>query len=138
MCLATASAAAAQDSHLLIVVGLGGDAENAARFHGWAAALVDAARTRHGLPADHVTYLGEDPGRDPGRIAGRSTREGIEAALGRIAAAARPGDRVFIVLIGHGATATRRAAVQPARPRPDRARSSAACSAGWARCRWSS
>ena len=106
VCLATAPAAAAQDSHLLVVVGLGGDEENAARFHGWAAALVDAARTRHGLPADHVTYLGEDPGRDPGRIAGRSTREGIEAAIGRIAATARPGDRIFIVLIGHGATAT--------------------------------
>jgi hypothetical protein len=106
VCLAMASAAAAQDSYLLVVVGLGGDEENAVRFHKWAASLVDAARARHGLPADHVIYLGEDPGRDPGRIAGRSTREGIEAAVARIATAARPGDRVFIVLIGHGATAT--------------------------------
>jgi hypothetical protein len=106
MCLATASVAAAQDSYLLVVVGLGGDEENAARFHGWAVALVDAARTRYGLPASHVTYLGENPARDPGRIAGKSTREGIEAAVGRIAASARPGDRAFIVLIGHGATAT--------------------------------
>lgn len=104
--LATVSAAAAQDSHLLVVVGLGGDPENSTRFHGWAAALFDAARTRHGLPATHVTYLGEDPARDPGRIAGRSTREGIEAALARLAASARPGDRAFIVLIGHGATAS--------------------------------
>ena len=104
--LAIVSASAAQDSHLLIVVGLGGDPEIAVRFHGWAAALFDAARTRHGLPASHVTYLGEDPARDPSRIAGRSTREGIEGALGRIAAAARPGDRAFVVLIGHGATAS--------------------------------
>jgi hypothetical protein len=106
VCLATASVAAAQDSYLVVVVGLAGDEENAARFDGWAASLVDAAQTRYGLPADHVTYLGEDPGRDRARITGRSTREGIEAAVGRIAAAARPGDRVFIVLIGHGATAT--------------------------------
>ncbi len=104
--LVTVSAAIAQDSHLLVVVGLGGDPENSARFHGWAAALVDAARTRHGLPAGHVTYLGEDPARDPGRIAGRSTREGIEAAIARIATNARPGDWAFIVLIGHGATAS--------------------------------
>jgi hypothetical protein len=106
VCLATASGAAAQDSYLVIVVGLAGNEENAARFHGWAASLFDAARTRYGLPADHVTYLGEDPGRDRARITGRSTREGIEATVGRIAASARPGDRVFIVLIGHGATAT--------------------------------
>jgi hypothetical protein len=104
--LAAVSSATAQDSYLLVIVGLGGDHDNAERFHGWAVALVDAARTRYGLPGDHVAYLGEDPGRDAGRIAGRATREAIDATLGRVAAHARPGDRVFIVLIGHGATAT--------------------------------
>jgi hypothetical protein len=95
-----------QASHLLVIVGLGGDLENADRFHQWAVALVDAARGRYGLPAESVIYLGEDPSRDPARISGRSTREGIATAIGRIAAQARPGDRVLIVLIGHGASAT--------------------------------
>jgi hypothetical protein len=97
---------AAQASHLLVVVGLGGDLENADRFHHWAVTLVDAARGRYGLPADSVIYLGEDPSRDPARIGGKSTREGVARAIAQIASRARPGDRVFIVLIGHGASAT--------------------------------
>jgi hypothetical protein len=99
-------AQAQQASHLLVIVGLGGDLENADRFHQWAITLVDAARGRYGLPAESVIYLGEDPARDPARIGGRSTREGIAAAVDRLAARARPGDRVLLVLIGHGASAT--------------------------------
>jgi len=93
-------------SHLLVVVGLGGDSDNAERFHRWASAIVDAARDRYGLPADDVIYLGEHPARDPKRCSGRSTREAVDQAAGLLAARARPGDRVFIVLIGHGASAT--------------------------------
>jgi hypothetical protein len=104
LCLATA--ASAQGSHILVIVGLSGDHENAERFHGWAVAIVDAAKDRYGLQADSIIYLGEDPARDPARIRGRATREAIEAAVSRLAAQARPGDRVFIVLIGHGASAT--------------------------------
>jgi hypothetical protein len=103
----SASPAAAQSgSHLLVIVGLGGDLENADRFHRWASTIVDAARGRYALPAESVVYLGEDPSRDPKRIAGRSTREAIASALARLASEARPGDTVFIVLIGHGASAT--------------------------------
>jgi hypothetical protein len=104
--LTLAAPAAGQDSHLLVIVGLGGDPENSALFHKWASTLVDAARDRFQLPAESVIYLGEDPARDPKRINGRSTREGIEAAVDRLASRARPGDQVFIVLIGHGAAAT--------------------------------
>jgi hypothetical protein len=105
--LGSAPAAHAQPgSHVLVIVGLGGDLENSDRFHQWASAIVDAARGRYGLPAESVVYLGEDPARDPKRIAGRSTREAIAAAVDRLARAARPGDTVFIVLIGHGASAT--------------------------------
>ncbi len=96
----------AQGSHVLVIVGLGGDHENAERFHRWASAIVDAAKDRYGLPPASIVYLGEDPARDTARISGRSTREAIDAAVTRLAAQARPGDRVFIVLIGHGASAT--------------------------------
>ncbi len=104
--LGGAASARAQDSHVLVIVGLGGDHENADRFHQWAAAIVDAAAGRFGLSRDSVVYLGEDPARDPSRISGRSTRDAIEAAASRLAGRARPGDRVFIVLVGHGASAT--------------------------------
>ena len=102
---AAAHTAAAQGTHLLVIVGLGGDAETSSRFHEWAVTLVDSARDKGRIPPESVIYLGEDPARDPDRISGRSTREGIEGALGRLAARARPGDRVLIVLIGHGASA---------------------------------
>lgn len=104
--LAMAPAVSAQATHLLVVVGLGGDADNGARFHQWAAALVDAARHRGRIAPESVIYLGEDVARDPDRISGRSTREEVAAAVGRLASRARPGDRVLIVLIGHGASAS--------------------------------
>jgi hypothetical protein len=103
--LLAAAAPSAAATHLLVVVGLGGDPENGARFHEWASTLVDAARNGAGLPRDSVIYLGEDVGRDPARIDGRSTREGITAAVERLGARARPGDSVLVVLIGHGASA---------------------------------
>ncbi len=103
----SASVAAAQPgSHLMVIVGLGGDLENSDRFHQWAVTIVDAARGRYGLAAESVVYLGEDPARDPKRIGGRSTRESIAAAVDGLSRQARPGDTVFVVLIGHGASAT--------------------------------
>ena len=104
--LAACAPAFAQGSHVLVIVGLGGDHENAERFHRWASAIVDVAKDRYALPPASIVYLGEDPARDPARISGRSTREAVDAAVTRLAAQARPGDRVFIVLIGHGASAT--------------------------------
>ena len=96
----------AQASHLLVIVGLGGDAETAARFHEWAVRLVDSARERGQLPAESVIYLGEDPARDSKRMSGRATREAVQASVEKLAARARPGDRVVVVLIGHGASAS--------------------------------
>lgn len=94
--------AAGQDSHLLIVAGLGGEPRYADAFHEWASALQAAAEKRAGLPRASIVYLGEKPERDPARIDGRSTREGVERALRALAERARPGDTVAVVLFGHG------------------------------------
>ena len=102
LALSFVSSAAAQDTHLLIIAGLGGDPAYSDQFHTWATTLLDAAKDRYELPAEHVTYLGEKPDRDPERIDGRSTRENVEAAIAELGARARPNDKVFIVLIGHG------------------------------------
>ncbi len=100
--LALAAAPAASQSHLLVVSGLGGEPRYSEMFHEWAASLADAAETRMGVPAERVTVLTEKPERDPGRVDGRATREGVLAALGRIAAEAGAGDAVFLILLGHG------------------------------------
>jgi len=105
-----ARAARAQDTYLLVVTGVEGDAEHGEQFYKWAAALVDAASNRGGIAKANITYLADKPDRDPARIRGRSTREQVSSAFADLAARARPTDEVFIVLIGHGSFDGRQAA----------------------------
>jgi hypothetical protein len=102
--------ALAQDTHLLVITGVGGDDEHAAQFHQWATTIVDAAKARGGLTDATITYLADKPEQDVTRIRGRSTRENVEKAFADIAARAQPADEVFIVLIGHGSFDGRQAA----------------------------
>lgn len=94
----------AQEGHVLIVVGIGGEQSYQDRFHEWASGLKDALVARHGLAAGNVIYLGEDPTRDPARIQGPSRTDNIKSALSAIASKAGPQDRVMIVIFGHGTT----------------------------------
>jgi len=91
-----------QETHVMVVVGLGGDAEYRQTFHGWASDLISAAQGRLGVDGDHVVYLGERPDDAPDLMDGRSTVEQLETSLEAMAQAAAPGDRVLIFLIGHG------------------------------------
>ena len=91
---------------MLVIVGLGGDLENANRFHQWASTIVDAARGRYGSPPRASCTSARTRPATRSAISGRSTREAIAAAVDAPGRAARPGDRVLIVLIGHGASAT--------------------------------
>jgi hypothetical protein len=100
--LAGGTWAAAQDSYLLVVAGVAGDDAHAKQFHKWATALIDAAKTKDGVPDANVTYLAEKPDVDAAHIRGRSTSENVQKAVADIAAKAHPGDQVVIVLIGHG------------------------------------
>ena len=94
--------AEAQQTHLLVITGLGGDPEYTQQFHQWATTLIDAARTRYEVPSEGITYLGEKPDLAPDLIADRSTRENVEAAIQSIADRASSGDHVVIVFFGHG------------------------------------
>ena len=99
--LATSAAASAQSAHLLVVVGLAGDPEFAEPYSKWGASLVDAATTRYGIPKEQVIYLHEKPETDAKRITGKSTRDEVAKAFGKLAAGG-PEDTIFVVLIGHG------------------------------------
>lgn len=92
----------AQDLHVLVVTGLGGEARYRTSFHEWALTILTAARDRFGVPVERTIYLGERVETDPERIRERSTRENVEAAFREIGERSRPGDRVLVVLIGHG------------------------------------
>lgn len=96
----SAGGLAAQDTYLLVVGGVGGDAEYRTKFHQLSLRLIDAVEAA-GLPSDRVTYLNERPDRDA-RIGGESRRENLEAEFDRLAGVAGEDDQLFVVLIGHG------------------------------------
>jgi len=95
--------AAAQDrTRVLIVTGIGGEAQYQSLFFDWGARMATAAIERWGVSAEDVTFLTEQPDRDPSLADGRSTREEITKAFADLAARSGPGDLVFVLLIGHG------------------------------------
>jgi hypothetical protein len=100
--------ASAQDMHVLLVTGVAGDLDHTTLFHTWAAGIVDSLE-KSGLPDANIAYLADQPEQDR-RIKARSTRENVTRALGDIAARARPGDDVCVLLIGHGSFDGREAA----------------------------
>ena len=94
---------AADESHLVIVVGLGGEPKYTEAFHELAVRMIQAAEKKMGVAAANIAYLGEKA-TYPGLAVykGRASREAVQKVLGEIAQTAGPGDLVFILLIGHG------------------------------------
>ena len=86
----------------MIISGLGGEPKYSDAFYQAGAAMSDAARTRFGVPDSSVVYLAENPTRDRARIRGPSTKANIEQTLAALAGRARPGDQLFVLVIGHG------------------------------------
>ena len=50
-----------QETHVLVITGLGGDSEHRERFLEWGGALVDAASEGFLIRDENIVYLGEDP-----------------------------------------------------------------------------
>ena len=96
------SSTSAQQTHFLIVVGLGGAQEYTERFHAWATTLIDAVTERYSVPAENVIYLGEKTNIDYKVVTDRSTKENIIGAIDTIVERSEPFDNVAIVLFGHG------------------------------------
>jgi hypothetical protein len=92
----------AAETHLAVIVGLGGEPEHAETFRRWAGTLVDHATGPLAIPRERILYLLEDPAQDTKRTPGKSTKDAIEKGLRAMAAATKPDDVAFIVLIGHG------------------------------------
>jgi hypothetical protein len=85
------------------VAGLSGEPAYRASFAAAARATREAARTRWGVADSSVIVLTEDSLPVAGVSDGRSTRANVQAGLARLAARARAGDVVLVLLLGHGA-----------------------------------
>lgn len=99
--LAGASALPAQ-THLVIVSGLGGERKYSDEFRALSQSLADAAVKRFGIPRTDVLWFGEDSASRQPYFSGQSTKANVERALSQMAGRAGSGDRVVVVLIGHG------------------------------------
>ena len=75
----SASIAHAQDVHLLVITGVGGDDEHSAQFQKWAGAVVDSAK-KHGVLDANINWLGEAPEKDA-RIKARSSKDNVTRAF---------------------------------------------------------
>lgn len=87
---------------MLVVAGVGGEKRLTDAFHGWSLAVASAATRRFGVPDSLVHVLGEDSTR--AGVRGRSTRAAILDIITRTAPTLVSGDRLVIVLFGHGGT----------------------------------
>jgi hypothetical protein len=97
-----APAALAQQQHVLVITGLGGEPAYRTAFLDVATRLHDVATGRWNVPDSNVIVLTGDASLDTKRIRGRSTREAVGEAFLTIAQRARPGDVVTVFLHGHG------------------------------------
>ena len=79
---ASTTPAFAQDTHLLVIAGVGGDEDHVKAFNKYALAIMDAAK-KHGMADANITYLGENPDQSGGRMKARSTRENVTKAFER-------------------------------------------------------
>ncbi len=98
----TASVAHAQQQHVLIITGLGGEATYRDAFFGVAVLLHDVAKGKWNVADSSLIVLTEDAARDPKRFDGRATKEAVAEAFLKLARRAKPGDVVFVFLHGHG------------------------------------
>lgn len=98
--VAGAPAAAAQDTHVLVVSGLGGDPDFSSRFTGWSSALLAAAHGA-GVPESNTRWLAERQGMHPW-VSGVARVPAVEAEIAALAERSAPGDLVLLVFFGHG------------------------------------
>ncbi|MEP7383482.1 MAG: hypothetical protein ABI910_17485 [Gemmatimonadota bacterium] len=86
----------------LIVAGVGGEKRLSDQFLGWSRGVASAATTRFGVPDSLVVVLAEDATQP--RVTARSSRENIMAQISRLSGTSRAGDRLVVILFGHGST----------------------------------
>jgi hypothetical protein len=82
----------AQQTHLLVITGVPGDEEHAQKFQKWATSFIEAAKKNDAVSDANITLLADK----------QATKAGVEKAFADLAARVKPGDALFVLLLGHG------------------------------------
>ena len=93
--------ALAVQNHLLVISGIAGEEEYRQQFSDMSLSLYRSA-SNAGISNDNIIMLSAQPQAGMSEAHRVSDRESIHRALMEINARARPDDRIFLVLIGHG------------------------------------
>lgn len=101
LALAVALPLHAQRTHVLLVTGLSGAPAFKRAFDASAQSARDAAKSRWGVSDSSLIVLTEDSVRTA-LSSGRSTRDNIARAFRTLSSRVRPGDVLFVLLVGHG------------------------------------
>ncbi|HYV98171.1 MAG TPA: hypothetical protein VE967_11995 [Gemmatimonadaceae bacterium] len=95
-----AASAGAQQTHVLIITGLGGEPMYSTLFRSAGDAIYTAAKNDWKVAPASLIYLAEDSSRDMSRI--KATKEEVAKAFTTLAQRVSPGDMLFVFLVGHG------------------------------------
>jgi hypothetical protein len=87
-----ASPVFAQQTHLVVITGVPGDEEHAAKFQKWATTFIDAAKKKDAVPDANITLLTDK----------QATKAGVEKAFADLAGRVKGADAVVVLLLGHG------------------------------------
>ncbi len=98
VCLGSVTSVEGQETHWLVVSGLGGEPEYEELFRDWSVRLGAAVEGS----AASLRILADKPSPDHPRIDARARKETVLATVDSIATWSTSGDLVVIVLIGHG------------------------------------
>jgi hypothetical protein len=99
----TAQTALHAQTHVLIISGLGGEAQYSKLFADLSRRLVAALHERAGVPEQDIVWLGEDSVSTAAHYGGLSTKAHVLRVVQSVAAKVQPGAQVVFILIGHGA-----------------------------------
>jgi hypothetical protein len=108
----------AQQQHVLIITGLGGEAAYRDAFFGAAVLLHDVARQKWNVADSSLIVLTEDPTRDPKRFTGKATKAAVGEAFLTLSRRVKAGDVLFVFLHGHGSGQDAASAVNLSGPDP--------------------
>lgn len=103
LCLFTRSTLADEGRRFLLVIsGLGGEAYYSELFRRWSLEMLEIAHRYYGLDDGQTIYLAEPFDDADDGVDGPSRKSAILAAIADLESRSSSGDRVFILLIGHG------------------------------------